>query len=643
VPATSHLLNRSGVFYWRRRVPQALASAFGRSHLVLSLRVREPAPARRLARRVSVRFDDFVRVMELERRTPTPDEQRDILKALYQVILEGCRDEHVSRYHHDDELPPEYFEQAFEEAAAEPVPEPTASADGVRFDAPSEAARQFRSHLQTNRFRPVRSLLAPLLASHGIDVATDDIPFRRFLHLALRVAIKAFDDAEAELRPDAIWDEVIALARPVGAGGTSLVPTSAPPAAPPARRKPAATPPAPVTVIIDRSSGSKLPTLRAGIERFTRQKSKGDWSPKSARDGTVAFRLLEEFFGDIPMVEITRERAEDFKEAISRLPKQHGKAPFEKLTLRELIDKADEIEGLLETDAAEANAYRGRSWVDDDTVIRLSLKTINKILSYAHGLFDAVLTRAELTARNPFDGLLYSKKVIERAQAGTRAAWSPEELQSLFDTPVWRGSQSLARRGVPGELVMRDGRFWVPLIGAFAGLRLEEACQLRVDDIEEIESLPCFFVRRGREQILKNAQSEREVPIHRTLVAAGFLDHVAEMKRRGEDRLFPELERAGPYKLLGYGFTKWFTEYRRTTRIYEPWLDFHALRHSFITNLKLRGRPEDQIAALVGHTRKGMTGRVYFKGFPTAVINETMQALDYGIGLSHVHRATSAQ
>src|SRR3546814_15952878 len=97
---------------------------------------------------------------------------------------------------------------------------------------------------------------------------------------------------------------------------------------------------------------------------------------------------------------------------------------------------------------------------------------------------------------------------------------------------------------------MRDGRFWVPLIGAFAGLRLEEACQLRVEDIAEIEGLPCFFVRRGREQILKNAQSEREVPIHRALIAAGFLDHVAELKRRGEDRLLPELERGGDRKSI---------------------------------------------------------------------------------------------
>jgi hypothetical protein len=231
----------------------------------------------------------------------------------------------VSRYHHDDELPPEYFEQAFEEESPKaPTPEGTAAADAIRFDSPSESARQFRGHLQTNRFRPVRSLLAPLLASHGIDAATDDIPFRRFLHLALRVAIKAFDDAETELRPDAIWDEVIALARPVGASGTSLVPAPAPSAAPPtplqkappaAPRGGAKMPPAPVTVIIDRPSGSKLPTLRAGIERFTRQKSKGDWSPKSARNGAVAFRLLEDYFGDVSMAEITRDRAEDFKEA----------------------------------------------------------------------------------------------------------------------------------------------------------------------------------------------------------------------------------------------------------------------------------------------------------------------------------------
>jgi len=58
--ADLHLLKRGGVYYWRRRIPRSFAPGFGSSHILLSLRVREAASARRLGRRLSVIFDEAV-------------------------------------------------------------------------------------------------------------------------------------------------------------------------------------------------------------------------------------------------------------------------------------------------------------------------------------------------------------------------------------------------------------------------------------------------------------------------------------------------------------------------------------------------------------------------------------------------------
>ena len=119
----------------------------------------------------------------------------------------------------------------------------------------------------------------------------------------------------------------------------------------------------------------------------------------------------------------------------------------------------------------------------------------------------------------------------------------------------------------------------MPLLGAYAGTRLEEACQLKAENVAEIEGLPCIAVRRGTGQSVKNTESVREIPIYRNLIAFGFLDFAGGRKKAGEEWLFPELEPAGPHRLRGYTFSKWFTEYRRSINLYEPWLDFHALRH----------------------------------------------------------------
>lgn len=52
-----HLARRGAVYYWRARLPQTLRDALGRTSLVVSLRTKEAAPARRRARSISAAID----------------------------------------------------------------------------------------------------------------------------------------------------------------------------------------------------------------------------------------------------------------------------------------------------------------------------------------------------------------------------------------------------------------------------------------------------------------------------------------------------------------------------------------------------------------------------------------------------------
>ena len=84
-------------------------------------------------------------------------------------------------------------------------------------------------------------------------------------------------------------------------------------------------------------------------------------------------------------------------------------------------------------------------------------------------------------------------------------------------------------------------RRWVPWVSAYTGARIAEICQLRSEDIKQIDGIWCiaFAAEAGS---LKNVNSERVVPVHSALKDEGFLKFVASARK-------------GPDFLVGYFFT----------------------------------------------------------------------------------------
>ena len=58
--ATSHLLRRGAVYYWRRKVPRRLAACANRKHLLMSLRTWNPVHARSLAIQLDALIEDLI-------------------------------------------------------------------------------------------------------------------------------------------------------------------------------------------------------------------------------------------------------------------------------------------------------------------------------------------------------------------------------------------------------------------------------------------------------------------------------------------------------------------------------------------------------------------------------------------------------
>jgi integrase len=330
------------------------------------------------------------------------------------------------------------------------------------------------------------------------------------------------------------------------------------------------------------------------------------------------------------------------------MPRLHGRSIFAGLTPFKAIDLADAID---EGNRAAAIELLGEKKAEDalrrPSVERMSKKTINKHLSSLAGAARRwyEVNRREDRQRSwtPFAGEFFPKSETAEDVRVIRTSLTDGELAALYNSPRFTGHGTDRLRALPGSHIERDGRYWSPLIGLYSALRLEEALQLRPKDIDVVQGVTVFCIGRDPEFRVKTPAARRLVPIHPILIQLGLLEHAAEMRRRGERQLFPELERGGPDERFGYAFSKEFTEYRRAIGVYAPGRDFHALRHSAATALFNDGADTSVVAAILGHTQKGVSAGVYLSGYKLPKLREAIARLQFGIepvllGSKHVPR-----
>ncbi|WP_411165872.1 integrase [Aeromonas sp. DSM 116730] len=217
--------------------------------------------------------------------------------------------------------------------------------------------------------------------------------------------------------------------------------------------------------------------------------------------------------------------------------------------------------------------------------------TINKYLQKLSLLFVWLGNHHEGIV-NHFAGL----KLQRVKEVNARSGYTAEERRQFV---VWAGQQQVYRK-------------WIALLGMYTGARANEICQLYADDVQQVDGVWCLNIRGGRpDQKLKTANSARLVPIHSSLIAAGFIEFVLE---RAGGRLFAEL----PHRQDGYShlWGQWFSRHRPVDK------DFHSLRHTVATALKDHGVPLQYAAAILGHTN----GAISYDRYGGGVAVEKLQA-----------------
>ncbi len=328
------------------------------------------------------------------------------------------------------------------------------------------------------------------------------------------------------------------------------------------------------------------------------------WSGQTLSQNTMTLKQFISVCGDKAIQEYQRKDVLKFYDILYALPALWSKKP--EWADKSLIQIAQETKG------------------GDHK--RLAPRTVKRHLTALSKLFDLLIKREEFHGANPASNFEFPSKGRPPAK---RKAWDTESLRKLFSSPIWTGCHSASKRSVPGNLIIKDHRYWLPLLGVYHGNRLEEFAQLKREDVKSEDGIVFCHINSDGDRQLKNSQSIRRVPLHPFLKEIGFMEYVDKIANNPGDRIFPELKPGGSDGKLGHSYSKSFTRYRRDIGVYQSMMDYHSFRHGVVTQLYAKSVPEDRIQELIGHEGSNITRSIYKKEMPIAILFDAISTISW--------------
>jgi integrase len=333
--------------------------------------------------------------------------------------------------------------------------------------------------------------------------------------------------------------------------------------------------------------------------------------PQSRIEAERAVKRFVDIHGDLQIGAITRDHVLEYRDVISRIPKN--------VDLKKLKAAGGSLRALAANE------------VDPDR--RLSPGAVRKDVGAIAAILALVRDEGWIET-NVATGVIvagYSK--TRQGQRTPRMPLRRSMMQTLFASPLFTGCAGPRDidRTREGRNVYQDELYWAFLFGATAGPRLEEIGQIRLDDIEIIprreEEHPTVAIHvtgTGDGESIKNDESARVIVVHPRLLDLGFLKYVEARRGAGAERLF-DLKQS----VTG----KWTKELSRRVNRYvdrvvtaDPRYVFHSMRHEF------KDRAEETISTRVhdritGHTPATVGGR-YGLGASVDLIAREIEKLD---------------
>ncbi len=371
-----------------------------------------------------------------------------------------------------------------------------------------------------------------------------------------------------------------------------------------------------VTPTVTLSVSSTI-TLRQLFQQYMSD-PKTKRSPKTVMSYENAIGVLIGIIGeDVTVADIDRFKCRQVQSVLLSLPTNASKR-FPDMTYRDIVAMASE-----------------------KRLTTLSARSVNKYMGLLSTLLRWAVNEGVIET-NPSLGLTVADTVRKRDK---RHPFSQHQLQRIFTAPLYAGCKDDGRSYyVPGDQRPRRARFWVPLIGLYSGMRLNEICQLGVGDCRQIEEVWCFVVTEDAntdvDKHLKTMNSERLVPVHPMLIRLGWIAYVRKAQQKKFKRMFPDIEPAST-GYLSDTFSKFFSRFLKKSSAHAPKTSFHSFRHNFRDALRECDVRHEVGLALGGWASDGDRGseahNAYGGGYLVHALYDEISKIEYqGLDLIHL-------
>jgi hypothetical protein len=185
-----------------------------------------------------------------------------------------------------------------------------------------------------------------------------------------------------------------------------------------------------------------------------------EWRGQTLAQNKTTYAMFMQCCGDLPVTAYERKHCAAFYDVLRSLPKLYSKtAAWRDLSLAEIAARTK-----------------------DEDHERLSMTTVKRHFAALGRFFAHLKQRGEYHGENPAHGFEFPDKRRDRDK---RSMWEGEPLRKLFASPVWTGCYSEVRRSRSGTHVIKDDKYWLPLLGLYHGNRLEEFAQLHRADLRQ--------------------------------------------------------------------------------------------------------------------------------------------------------------
>lgn len=253
-----------------------------------------------------------------------------------------------------------------------------------------------------------------------------------------------------------------------------------------------------------------------------------------------------------------------------------------------------------------------RAWLRQQP---LSSKTQHDRMTAVKSLLNYAARDLDWLTKNPWEGL----DVKHKTENG-RKPWTAEQVKALCSLPLFTRYELPTQKGAG-----KDAAYWIPLLGLFTGARVGELCQLRASDVITRDGQVFISVNdEGEGSTVKTAAGVRQIPVHSELVRLGFLDYVHDIRKRGEERLWPALKLGSR---PGLAFSNWFSAFREKALLDVP--DFHSLRHTVRTKMGRAKIPSTTQDRVIGHETRGSVGDKRYNHIADDQLVEAVESITY--------------